>query len=164
MRIAGHYGCVLGSHKGSDSLREGQYGICFTSGVADSSRGISGVVNSSCYLDEKPFYSYFTPTLSTSLPLHLPLNSLSLWELKDSYFYSYFTPDYIIPSCNSLIYKYIRKSVRVSFSAPNASQQCGAFLFVATLKVPVRVQRMDLYERYWPCLHAWVPSMDPYEH
>ena len=58
----------------------------------------------------------------------LPLNSLSLWELKDSYFYSYFTPDYIIHSHNLLIYKHIQKSVRVSFSAPNASQQCGAFL------------------------------------
>lgn len=41
----------------------------------------------------------------------LPLNSLSLWELKDSYLYSYFTPDYIIISCNLLIYKHIQKSV-----------------------------------------------------
>ena len=41
----------------------------------------------------------------------LPLNSLSLWELKDSNFYSYFTPDHIIVSRNLLIYKYIRKIV-----------------------------------------------------
>ncbi len=82
---------------------------------------VSRVVSSSRNLGEPQFYSYFTPTLSLTLSPHLPLNSFSLWELKDSYIYSYFTPDYIFFPPNLLIYKHIQKCVRVSFSAPGQS-------------------------------------------
>ena len=84
--------------------------------------------------------------------------------LKSHKSFTYVSPDVFSASYKSLIFNVLQDIVRVSFSAPNASQQCGAFLFVATLEMPVRVQRMDLYERYWPFLLAWVPSMDPYEH
>ena len=50
-------------------------------------------------------------------------------ELKSTYFYSYFTPNFILFACKYLIIKQLQNMVRVSFSAPNASQKCGAFLF-----------------------------------
>ena len=55
------------------------------------------------------------------------------YVLKSRKSFTYFTPDVFSPPRKLLIIKCFRKIVRVSFSAPNASQSCGAFLFVRWL-------------------------------
>ena len=49
--------------------------------------------------------------------------------LKSRKSFTYFTPNVFSRLCKVLIIKCFWKIVRVSFSAPNASQSCGAFLF-----------------------------------
>ena len=68
-----------------------------------------------------------------SFPLALSLSVFSTNALYRHESFTYFTPDVFSPPRKLLIIKCFRKIVRVSFSAPNASQQCGAFLFVGRL-------------------------------
>jgi hypothetical protein len=66
-----------------------------------------------------------------SFPQVLSVQVASTNALKSRKSFTYFTPDVFSRPCNVLIIKRFRKIVRVSFSAPNASQSCGAFLFVS---------------------------------
>ena len=59
-----------------------------------------------------------------------PFMSLSLYVLKSHESFTYVSPDVFLVSSKSLIFNVLQDIVRVSFSAPNASQKCGAFLFV----------------------------------
>ena len=58
-----------------------------------------------------------------------PYKSLSLYVLISHESFTYVSPDVFWVSFKSLIINTVQEIVRVSFSAPNASQQCGAFLF-----------------------------------
>jgi len=52
------------------------------------------------------------------------------YVLKSHESFTYFTPNVFSPPCNELTIRHFRKIVWVSFSAPDASQKCGAFLYV----------------------------------
>ena len=56
--------------------------------------------------------------------------SLSLYVLISHESFTYVSPDVFSVSFKSPIINTLQDIVRVSFSAPNASQSCGAFLFV----------------------------------
>jgi hypothetical protein len=56
--------------------------------------------------------------------------SFPLYVLKSRESFTYVSPDVFSRSYKLLIINALQDIVRVSFSAPNASQQCGAFLFV----------------------------------
>ena len=58
-----------------------------------------------------------------------PFKSVSLYVLKSHESFTYVSPDVFSRSYKLLIINALQDIVRVSFSAPNASQQCGAFLF-----------------------------------
>ena len=49
-------------------------------------------------------------------------------------------------SYKSLIINVLQDIVRVSFSAPNASQSCGAFLFVCRLVCPLTIVHVSLVQ------------------
>ena len=68
----------------------------------------------------------FQDTTTSFVSLHV----ISTNVLISHKSFTYFTPGVFSTLCNILIISGFRKIVRVSFSAPNASQQCGAFLFV----------------------------------
>ena len=57
--------------------------------------------------------------------------SFSLYVLKSHESFTYVSPDVFSIYHKSLIINILQDTVQVSFSAPNASQKCGAFLFVA---------------------------------
>ena len=57
--------------------------------------------------------------------------SFSPYVLKSHESFTYVSPDVFSVYSKSLIFNALYGIVRVSFSAPNASQQCGAFLFVS---------------------------------
>ena len=59
--------------------------------------------------------------------------SLSLYVLISHESFTYVSPDVFLAYYKSLIINILQDTVLVSFSAPNASQQCGAFLFVRRL-------------------------------
>ena len=61
--------------------------------------------------------------------LALPVFSRNALKSHESF--SYVSPDVFSVSFKSLIINILQEIVRVSFSAPNASQSCGAFLFGA---------------------------------
>ena len=53
--------------------------------------------------------------------------SFSLYVLKSHESFTYVSPDVFFASSKSLIFNALQETVRVSFSAPNASRECGAF-------------------------------------
>ena len=55
------------------------------------------------------------------------------YVLKSHESFTYVSPDVFSVSFKSRIINILQEIVRVSFSAPNASQKCGAFLFVSGL-------------------------------
>ena len=55
--------------------------------------------------------------------------SLPLYVLKSHESFTYVSPDVFLVLYKTLIFNILQDIVRVSFSVPNASQQCGAFLF-----------------------------------
>ncbi len=62
--------------------------------------------------------------------------------------FTYVSPDVFLVSFKSLIINTLQEIVRVSFSAPNASQQCGAFLFLGGLICAARlVYKSRLYRK-----------------
>ena len=69
--------------------------------------------------------------------------SFPLYVLKSRESFTYVSPDVFSVSFKSLIINTLQEIVRVSFSAPNASQQCGAFLFV---------------DRCWRSSGGWEPQ------
>ena len=74
--------------------------------------------------------------------------SFPLYVLKSHESFTYVSPDVFWVSFKSLIINTLQEIVRVSFSAPNASQQCGAFLFVGRLVCPARlVYKSRLYKK-----------------
>ena len=74
--------------------------------------------------------------------------SFSLYVLKSHESFTYVSPVVFSVSHKSLIFNILQDIVRVSFSAPNASQQCGAFLFVYRLVCPARlVYKSRLYKK-----------------
>jgi hypothetical protein len=77
-----------------------------------------------------------------------PFKSLSLYVLKSHESFTYVSPDVFLCSYKSLIINTLQVIVRVSFSAPNASQKCGAFLFVGPLVCAARlVYKSRLYRK-----------------
>ena len=56
--------------------------------------------------------------------------SFSLYVLKSHESFTYVSPDVFFASSKSLIFNALQETVRVSFSAPNASRECGAFCYV----------------------------------
>ena len=77
-----------------------------------------------------------------------PFKSLSLYVLKSHESFTYVSPDVFSNSFKSLIINILQDIVRVSFSAPNASQECGAFLIVYRLVCPARlVYKSRLYKK-----------------
>ncbi len=66
---------------------------------------------------------------SRLLGVKWPLKSLSLYVLKSHESFTYVSPNVFSASFKSMIINTLQEIVRVSFSAPNASQKCGAFLF-----------------------------------
>ena len=64
-----------------------------------------------------------------------PYKSLPLYVLKSHESFTYVSPDVFSASSKSLIFNVLQETVRVSFSAPNASQKCGAFFVCG--RVPV---------------------------
>ena len=63
-------------------------------------------------------------------PVRCLLKSLPLYVLKSHESFTYVSLDVFLVFSKSLTINILQDIVRVSFSAPNASQQCGAFLFV----------------------------------
>ena len=63
-------------------------------------------------------------------PVWWPYKSLSLYVLKSHKSFTYVSFNVFSASSKSLIINVLQEIVRVSFSAPDASQHCGAFLFV----------------------------------
>ncbi len=59
-----------------------------------------------------------------------PFKSLSLYVLKSHESFTYVSPDVFSVLYKTLIFNILQDIVQVSFSAPNASQICGVFLFV----------------------------------
>ena len=75
--------------------------------------------------------------------LSMFLKSLPPYVLKSHESFTYVSPDVFLASSKSLVINALYGIVRVSFSAPNASQPCGAFLFVG---------------RCWRSFVGWEPS------
>ena len=66
--------------------------------------------------------------------------SFSLYVLKSHKSFTYVSPDVFSVSYKLLIINVLQDIVRVSFSAPNASQPCGAFLLCPGLRYSAPVQ------------------------
>jgi hypothetical protein len=63
--------------------------------------------------------------------------------LKSHESFTYVTPDVFLVLYKTLIFNILQEIVRVSFSAPNASRECGAFLLcpgLARLRCSAPVQ------------------------
>ena len=67
------------------------------------------------------------------------MTSLPLYVLKSHESFTYVSPDVFSVLHKIFIINVLQDIVRVSFSAPSASQQCGAFLFVNRLVCPARL-------------------------
>ena len=82
--------------------------------------------------------------------------------LKSRKSFTYVSPDVFMVSTKSLIINILQDIVRVSFSAPNASQQCGAFslscLWIFSKFAPVN---RDLINRSIFCIY-WSSSLKAY--
>jgi hypothetical protein len=74
------------------------------------------------------------------------LKSLSLYVLKSHESFTDVSPDVFSDSSKSLVINALYGIVRVSFSAPNASQICGAFLFVCRLVYPLTIVQVTLVQ------------------
>ena len=79
--------------------------------------------------------------------------SLSLYVLKSHESFTYVSPDVFLCSYKSLIINVLQDIVRVSFPASNASQQCGAFLFVAGCR-SMRLGQLAPVSSFRPGLHT----------
>ena len=62
--------------------------------------------------------------------------------------FTYVSPDVFSVSTKSLAISILQVRVRVSFSAPNASQSCGAFLFVGAVGYGIPTQDLDASDAY----------------
>ena len=60
--------------------------------------------------------------------------------------FTYVSPDVFSVSSKSLTISILQDIVRVSFSAPGASQKCGAFLFVCRLVCPLTIVHVSLVQ------------------
>ena len=92
--------------------------------------------------------------------------SLSLYVLKSHESFTYVSPNVFLVSFKSLIINILQETVRVSFSAPNASQICGAFLlclgwfcaarlvYMSRLYRKTSAERLSLVQvpRIWPII------------
>ena len=67
--------------------------------------------------------------------LSMSFEVASPYVLKSHESFTYVSPDVFLVLYKTLIFNTLQEIVRVSFSAPNASQQCGAFLFVSRPQV-----------------------------
>ena len=83
----------------------------------------------------------------------LSLHVFSKNALKSHKSFTYFTPDVFSQLCKVLIIKCFCKTVRVSFSAPDASQQCGAFLIVGG-SWSMRLGQLAPVSSFRPGLHT----------
>ena len=77
-----------------------------------------------------------------------PFKSLPPYVRKSHESFTYVSPDVFSVSHKSLIFNILHGAVRVSFSAPNASQKCGAFLFVAGMDNGFYALDMDASDVY----------------
>ena len=87
---------------------------------------------------------------------HTPLVSFHVFSttaLKSLESFTYFTPDVFSIPRKSLIIKRFRIIVRVSFSAPNASQPCGAFMIVGGIW-SMRLGQLAPVSSFRPGLHT----------
>ena len=66
-----------------------------------------------------------------------------LYVLKSHKSFTYVSPDVFSVSSKSLSVNVLQDIVRVSFSAPSASQPCGAFLFVSGRHAKRRMEVVD---------------------
>ena len=68
--------------------------------------------------------------------------------MKSHESFTYVSPDVFFVLYKTLIFNILQEIVRVSFSAPNASRECGAFLFVRWLVCAARlVYKSRLYRK-----------------
>ena len=75
------------------------------------------------------------------------------YVLKSHESFTYVSPDVFLVSTESLTISILQVIVRVSFSAPNASQSCGAFLFVAGCR-SMRLGQLAPVSSFRPGLHT----------
>ena len=80
--------------------------------------------------------------------LSMSFDVASPYVLKSHESFTYVSPDVFSVSHKSLIVNILQEIVRVSFSAPNASQKCGAFLFVAGMDNGFSALDMDASDVY----------------
>ena len=80
--------------------------------------------------------------------LSMSFDVASPYVLKSHESFTYVSPDVFLRSCKVLIINTLQDIVRVSFSAPNASQSCGAFLFVAGMDNGFYALDMDASDVY----------------
>ena len=88
--------------------------------------------------------------------LSMSFDVASPYVLKSHESFTYVSPDVFSVSHKSLIVNILQEIVRVSFSAPNASQKCGAFLFVRWLVyrqpiVQVSLVQENFLRTTFPC-------------
>ena len=87
--------------------------------------------------------------------------SFPLYVLKSHKSFTYVSPDVFSVSHKSLIVNILQEIVQVSFSAPNASQQCGAFLFVAGCW-SMRLGQLAPVNSFRPGLHTAAVYTNPF--
>ena len=74
------------------------------------------------------------------------MTSLPLYVLKSHESFTYVSPNVFSASRKLRFVNVLQEIVQVSFSAPNASQQCGAFLFVCRLVCPLPIVHVSLVQ------------------
>jgi hypothetical protein len=93
--------------------------------------------------------------------LSMSFDVASPYVLKSHESFTYVSPDVFSVSHKSLIVNILQEIVRVSFSAPNASQKCGAFLFVAGCR-SMRLGQLAPVSSFRPGLHTAAVYTNPF--